>query len=893
MWRLRSFWLRLYFAFRPSLAEADLQREIAAHLRHLEDEHLASGARHSEADIAARRSFGGVELVKERHRDARSYRWITDGLRDVRHAIGSLKRTSASASIAVLSLGAGLGVLTGVYSTFDWLLNKPPDHVRDPDRLVLLGVSDPKLPSVTYGFSYDQYLVVASTPGLPRVATFNKQVSILRSGRETDQVVTSFIMGDYFDLLGVRPLHGRLLASSDDRPGDSIPVVLAYRSFVSRFGSDPAVIGRTVRLGGNVAEVVGVLPPRFEALFLDIAGPTDVWVPLTAMTPLGYRLTSTLRDQQAFQLLTRMDPGDVPAVLEQRLTAMLPDLPPARRTGTFIPTRVASTSFLDARVANRDVRHDFFTPLLIVCGLVLLAGCCNLSDFVSGRALARRGELALRAAIGASRLRLLWQLSAEVLVVGVLAIGVGAIFSVGTIFVLSAASPQYLQQPTSINAVSTTEALDVRVLAIVSVIGAACTLLFGVTPAIAAVRSAPQVYLRGRSIGRSTHPVRARARQVVIAAEVALAATLSIVAALYTLSFLHVARVDTGYPAAHRVLLARLNLTALDPPDRAVLFDRLRPALLETLVVVDATIGWNPPHFVGHNLLWTPGHEDAGQMVGISAGAPRFFGVQGIALLAGREFDGSVSDERSSIIINVPTARALWPDRDTLPVGEIVISRLGNNVPRTVIGIAADDRCDDLLGQNRRCAWLPFTHSEQLGYLRIRTRDAPMRFAPTLRDIVHGLHPDAAVAEEVGLDDYLGQVAADHRTAMLAASGLAAFAMVLAVVGIAAVFRALVLQRQRELALRLALGARPTLLARRVLTNASLIAVVGGFAGFAIAWRVSDLIAPQLHHVNAHDPRLALVAAGLVVIAVSAAGRAAFRAATVDPALPLRVESPR
>jgi predicted permease len=893
VWRIRVLWVRLYHSLRPAVAEAELQREVNAHLAQMEDDHYrAHGAEPGAARVAARRAFGSIELAKENHRDARSFRWITDGLRDLRTAGRSLRHTPVATVIAILSLGLGLGAINGVYSTFDWLMNRPPEHVADPDSVVLLRVSDPKLPTATQAFSYDQFLTIQNdaTP-IGRIATFNKQVGVLGSGANTDQVVVSFVSGEYFDLLGVHPLYGRLL-TRDDRGGLPIPVVLAHASFIRRFGSDPSVVGRSLRLGGNAAEVVGVLPPRFDSLFIDL-GPTDVWVPLEALTALGYRLTTKLRDQPSFQILARLHPHDTAAAVEQRLTAMLPHLPAARKIGTFVPTAVTSVPLRETRVLQRDLKDSFFLPLLAVCGLVLLAACFNLSDFVAGRAYDRRGELALRAAVGASRPRLLWQLASEAVLIGLASVVVGAAVSIGVIYALSTASALYLQLPATGAAVSTTDALDARVLGSASLIGALCTMAFGVTPGIGAVWAAPMAFLRRRSVSRTKRPVRAHTRELVVAAEIALAVALSTVAALYASSFLHVARVDSGFPDADRVLLARLNLTAVKPADRSGFYDALRPALLNTGDVVDATIGWNPPHYVGHNLLWVPTHEDSGSMVGITAGAPHYFAVQRIPLLAGREFDGSPQDERSAIIINVPTARALWPGREGLPIGELIVSRLGSQTPRTVIGVVADTRCDDILGENRRCAWLPFTPTEQLSYLRIRTRGAPMAFAPMLRRVVHNLHPDAAIAEEVNLRQYLGHVAAVHRTAMLAATGLAIFAVVLVVVGVATVFTALVAQRETELAVRLALGAKPVRLAMGVIGNALAVATVGAAVGLSIEWRLADVIAPQLHHVNVHDPFLIVVALGVITVAATAAAHAGARAAGVEPAQSLRVDSGR
>jgi predicted permease len=889
MWRARAFLLRLYHSLRPQAAEADLRREIDSHLGVLEDRYHAAGISRNDARRAARRTFGGVEQAKERHRDARSFRWLADALQDSRHVSRGLRTTPVASTLAIGSLALGLGALVGVYSTFDWLVNRPPGGVVDPAQVIVLNTADRQAPDRTgYYFSYAQFdaLRRAQRP-FTSIAAFGKLAGVLSTPARADQIVIELASAEFFPMLGVRPMRGRLLGPEDAAAGNPIPVVLSERFWQTAFAGTPQVVGQTIRVNGQLGEVVGVAPRTFESLGLDWNGPTDVWVPLTSATALGSRLL--VSTQPFFPVLGRLRPGVTTTAALAQLQGVLPQLPPHLQLDTYQPTDIVSVPLDHMRLARRENSRRFFTPLLAVCGLVLLAACVNLSEFMAGRLHARRTELAVRSALGASRTRLFRQLLAEAAGVATLAIVGGIVVSACAIEILSATSRLYIGLPAMARFLETTAALDWHVFVMVAALGSACTLLFGVVPGAATVLRAPSRDLRFHARGGAAARWAVRARHLLASAQVALAVALSLVATLYALSFLNVSRVRSGYGDPGHVLLARVNANAVRAAERPTFYRTLLTSLAQDPAVAGATIGWNPPYVVGHSRMWRPGQETAGRIVALTAAGERFFEVQRIDLLAGREFNGSNSDITSAVIINAPLARLFWPGQARFPLGESLTFRTGSaETPRVVVGVVADNGCDNILDENRPCAWIAVPLTDGLSMLRIRTHADPASAIPVLRRAVHALHPDAAVSEEVALDRYIASTTAQHRAAMLASSGLAALTVVLVAAGLAAMFTAMVRQRERELALRLALGASPARLRRSVLMAGLVTAGLGAVVGTALGWWASRLVAPQLYHVSIDDVRLLLVPTVLIVIALAAVWRAAHVAATVDPSLPLK-----
>ena len=893
MWRIRKLLFRLYHSVRPNAAEPDLQREIASHLHRLEDELSAAGATPDEARRRARQVFGGLEKAKEQHRDARSFRWISEAITDARLAIRRLAATPVASFVAIGSLALGLGALVGVYSTFDWLVDRAPGAVGSPDEVFALNTADRNAPGREgYFFSYAQFQVVqAAERPFASVAAYGKLAGVVSTTERTDQTVIEVVSGEFFTVLGVRPALGRMLSVADDHAASPIPVVLSHAFWRTYFNADTQVVGRTLRLNGQVGEVIGVAPRAFESMNLDWNGPTDLWAPLTAATSLGSRLLTTA--QPFFPILTRVRPPLTIDVALQQLRRIVPSLPPHLNISGYQPTQIVAIPLREMRIARRDSSQAFFRPLLVVCGLVLLAACFNLSEFMAGRVYARRVELAVRSALGASRRRLLGQLIVESTGIAALAVAAATPVSYAVIHVLSAASRLYLGLPTMAKPVVTTAAFDWWTFGVLGVAGAACVIVFGTVPALAPVFASHGGHLRPQQATWSRRADLLAARQLFIAGQVALAVALSVIATIYALSFLHVSRVDSGYGDPSHVLLARLNTAALPASDRPTFYQQLMEGLRSDPAVAGAAFGWQPPFVVGHNRVWQPGQEQGGRTIAISGGGRDFFSVQQLPVLAGREFDDSPHDAQSSVIVNATFARVFWPGRTSLPLGETLVVPLGSQqVPRTVIGIVRDEHCDNLLSANERpCAYLPVSFTESLGMLRIRTRVAPLAYAETLRRRVRLLHPDAAVSEDIALDGLLDALTAQHRAAMLASAGLAVFAVVLVTAGLIAVFTAMVRLRERDLALRLALGAAPSMLQRRMLWRGVAIASVGVVIGMALAWWAGRIVAPQLYGVDVHVPWLLVVPLGLGMVAVLAVARAARLIWRIDPALPLKSAS--
>jgi putative ABC transport system permease protein len=800
---------------------------------------------------------------------------------DLRFGARSLRRDPGLTALALLTLALAIGANTAIFSVVDGVLLRPLPFPQ-PERLVVVAESAPKLGFPEMGGSPPNFndwrrsnRVFASLDAVRR-----RRFTLTGSGGEPQAVAGAAVTGDFFRTVGARPLAGRLLEPADDRPGGEPVVVLGADLWHERFGGDPGILRRRITIDGRSHAVVGIAPPT-----LRYPGASRLWVPLA----LDY--AKERRGAHYLGVLGRLMPGISLERAQAEMSAIAGRLE-RQYQAEDKGWGVVLTRLRDLTV--RDVRPALITLQLAVW-VVLLIGCANVANLLLASMGSRRREIAVRAALGAGRRRLMRQIVAESVILFLAGGALGLLVALWGTRALIALDPDALPGAETI-------AVDARVLAYMLLVSLATGVACGLAPALSATG--------GRHYGELLHGSRGTAggrrgrwaSGVLVIAEVALALTLLVGAGLLIQSFARLRSVDLGFHP-HGVITASLTLPGSrypDPPQQGAFFERALRRIralpgVEHAAAIDAlplSGTGEMVDVVAEGRPRAPGEDHSGHGSLVSSD---YFTVMGIPLLAGRTF-GERDDLKSlpvTIVSRFAAAR-LWPGQDALG-RRVTLGRLPTRPDAPwwqVVGVAGDVRDTELAQEPRMEIYIPQLQlSPARSTLVVRAAGDPRRLVGPIRRAVRQLDPDLPLDKVQTLDDVVSSALAGNRVKTLLLGIFAALALVLAAVGVYGLVSSSVGERVREIGVRIALGARRDEVVGMVVRQGMRLITAGLALGLAGAYAFSRLLAGQLYEVGTVDPlTYAAVPVVLAAVALLANWLPARRAASVEAVEALRHE---
>ena len=800
-------------------------------------------------------------------------------LSDLRFAARTLGRSRGFTIAAVLTISVGIGANAAIFSVVDALLVRPL-RFADPDRLVVVWEKNIPRQRLDNVVSPGNFIHWREQSGrvFERLAAVSMFRITLTGVGEPEELPVQFVTSDLFPMLGVPAAHGRWLVPEEDRPETRV-AMLSHALWTRRFNADPAIVGRPITLNASHYTVVGVMPRGFSFLDRD----TALWIPIgftpESRTPRGRWLIVAGRLRPGVSVAQAQGDMDV---ITSRLTATFP----AFNTGW------ASNVVLLQRQMVGRLRPALLTLVAAVAAVLLIA-CANVANLLLARGASRQRELAVRAALGAGRWRLVQQLLAESLALAFIGATAGLVMAWGGVMALRSAAEAGVSIPRADGI-----ALNMRVVLFTAGLSVLTAALFGLAPAFVAARLNLQGSLKeGARTGGSRSA--GRARSALVVTEIAVALVLLAGAGLLVRSFTRVLDIDPGF-RPDRTLSAKISLPGLryETPEKSIRFFDTLVARLSGLPGVRAVggVSFLPMTGVGAATSYTVVGRPApalGQepVCDVRVATGNYFAAMGVPLVAGRLFDDRDSAPKTRrVIINETMARQHWPNES--PVGRHVIVSWNDKGPDEIVGVVGDMRLEGLETTPRAAVYFP---PGRFAYpwttLVVRSSTDPSSLSVSIGREVRALDPELPVADVRLMDTVVSRSVAERRLVMNILTGFAAVAALLAAIGVYGVMAYAVTQRTREIGVRVALGARPRDIASLVLRRALMLTGVGVVIGAAGALAVTRYMTALLFETRPTDATVfATVAATLVAVALLASLFPSRAATRVDPLNALRAE---
>ena len=891
-------WARLVSAARLAIGgrraredERDMRDEMQFHIDMQTNRNVERGMSRDEGRRAAKVAFGGAVQWMEAARDELRSRPLDDFARDVRYALGGLRRHPTFAATAIATIGLGIAAAVTVFTIVDSLFLRPLP-VPAGNRLVRVYFPRPDAGDYSLGLAGVRLLrqrVTAFDAVIAHDSRDVLQIGIGESSRGIEQH-GAFVSANYWTTLGIRPRVGRFFTPEEDSVPDRDPVVVVSSAFWhSQLGDDPAVLGTHLQIGGRHLTIIGVAPEGFEGVAMGEM-PNDVWLPLM-MAHLGRFGCITEQPCRTGEALARLAPGATLAQARTQIRTLEPQLSAfAFRRDSVRHVVVAPAGGLS--VAERSEYAGLARLLVAIATVILVIACANLSGLLLARGVSRERELSLRVSLGASRSRLARQLLTESLVVAVGGAVLGIVSSrwaarglMGFFLSDDEGFPHFFNLT-----------LDSRVLGFTLLASVATAILFGTLPALTASSTDPADVLK---TGSGSLP-RGRARSMLVAAQVGLAVVLLTTAALLLRSFQELAN-PRGFDVHHVAALRWRPDLAGYPPERSAAELRQIVARLRATPGVEA-VGFR--RCCG--LLWSGAVYDVaiGHTVGDSVttaqayfASPDFFATLKVPVIAGRELsDGDRFGAPLVAVVNEALARRMWDEDGDRADASLVGRQLRvDSLLVRIVGVVPNYQVRTVFAPATPAVFLPYwqTVAGNDGDTRfaIRVRGDPAAALPALRRAFLAIDPKVLVTEMMPMTAQVDARYVQVRVGSAVLAMTAALALFLCAMGLYGVISFLVARRTREVGIRMALGATAAGVAGMFVAHGLRAVVAGGGVGVVVALAGTRFLGDWLFGVGPRDAlSYAVALAAVALTALLASYVPARRASTIDPATALRVE---
>ena len=874
--------------------EAEIIEELAQHLDDVYARAIRNGATEAEARRTALLELDDDKLRNEIQRSQKPYHeqlvpgsgrsnLISDLLHDLRYAARTQLKNPAFTIVAVIALALGIGANTAIFSVVNTVLLRPLPF-KDPERLVMVWEDASK-----HGYPRD-------TPAAANFADWRDQNQVFESmaaiadesfnltgAGDPERLEGRRVSVNLFPMLGVEPQIGRVFTAPEDQPGSHQVALLSYGLWQRRFGGDASIVGKPLTLNGESYTVVGVMPARFQFPTSD----DQLWVPIALTSEQAAN-----RNRHYLQVVARLKPG---ATLEQAQTEMSTI---ASRLEQQYPQ---SNADLGAAVTSlhEHLVGDIRPALLILLGavgLVLLIACANVANLLLARAAVRQKEIAVRVALGARRWRLIRQFLTESVLLSTLGGVVGLVIAYTGLVLLRAFIPENISQAREIS-------VDLKVLGFTLFVSVATGVIFGLAPAIQAVRFNQSETLKEGGRDAATGGSGKRLRSLLVMSEVAISLVLLIGAGLLINSFLRLRNVDPGFRTDNL-----LTMKIVLPEPKYEEFERRLTFYTDLVQRVQSLAGVRSAAVTTNLPLYKQGNSISVRIEGQPEPppgkapivvtriiSPGYFDTMTIPLLSGRNLNDQDTEtsRNASVVISETTARRFWPNED--PVGKrIAAGRVRSDEDwMNVVGVVKDVRQFELTAEPRPQMYLSY---RQAGFfaptdLVVKTDVDPASMAATVRKAVWEIDKDQPVSNIRTMEEILGESIARQRFSMLLLAIFAGVALVLAAVGIYGVMSYSVAQRTHEIGIRMALGAQTGAVLKLAVGYGMKLVIIGIVVGLIAAFALTRVMATLLFGITATDPTtFTLISLLLVLVAAIASYIPARRATKVDPIVALRYE---